>query len=238
MLPFVFIQGMMVFCKLWPVRVSLQTLWFLAITLLLFLIPGWVTKSFDAIFIQDEIPTLAFRTGIVVYLAGMACFPSVLGLAALMQQAIQLSPMSEPFLQRYFTIRRSLNSFILLIGGVIGLGSLTTGGLQNALQAHDASAAFPPEVTFVYGAYFSLSLSVFSLPIAWMLQLKGNVYLNHYLPMRTLDDNNWAETCALREQAREWLNLKRNPLTQIRANLGSLAPFLGGLLSYLLPGGG
>ncbi|MEO0373917.1 MAG: hypothetical protein AAF329_04690 [Cyanobacteria bacterium P01_A01_bin.17] len=184
-LPFVFLQGVRELGKLRPISPSLHTGWFLALTLILFLIPGWVTKSFDAIFIQDEIPTLAFRTTTAVYLSGLACFSSALGLAALTQQAIELSPTAASFLQHYFALRRSLSSFVLLIGGVIGLGTLTTGGLQNALQTHDASAAFPPEVTVVYGAYFSLTLSVLSLPTAWMLLVKGNAYLDQHLPLHS-----------------------------------------------------
>lgn len=214
---------------------SINTVWFLLIFGFLFAVPQLIINNFPEIFSLQRVATLSIRVNIHIALFGLSLLPSFIGLSGMTAAAVTLNPTQEDFVFQYFTLRKSLNGIMTLVGSLVGLGTLATGGLQRALAASIISQPFPQELAILYGTYGSLVLFALSLPIELMLLGQSNQFIESNIPNTSLNMNNWSENYDLRQKARDWLDISKNPLSLLRTNLINLAPLFGGLLSYFLP---
>ena len=242
LLPVALLHGALELKRLYAatsLRFSVNILWFFIVALGLCFVPSAVTRQFHEIFPRQQVATLAIRMDIVNVLCILATLPSFLGLSVLAHTIHKLSPKATNFADRYFDARKSLEGFVFAIGSIVGAGTLATGGLQQTLQAHVEAgftqSSFPPELTFVYGAYYSFVLFVISLPTEMLLHEKGNQFVSQHVSMPPIHSPGWSDSYSLRQQVMGFFGLKSSLSAQVRSSFGKLTPLIGGLIAYLLP---
>ena len=220
---------------------SRRSLFALFILLLLFLLPFGTLAHFPDIFPLVDLPSFELRVNLVTLFCGICAEPIAISLIWLGLAIHQLRPEIDTFPEIYFLAKRDLSGLVGAIGLIIGLGTLTTGALQNALAVLYEefglanNQVFPPILAVVYGAYFSLILVVIYWPLEKALLDRASKYLDIHIPLPPLAAANWSERHSLRQQAATWLGLETALLTP-RSALVIFTPLLSGLLAYLLPG--
>ncbi|MEO0836715.1 MAG: hypothetical protein AAFY16_12220, partial [Cyanobacteria bacterium J06642_3] len=127
-----------------------------------------------------------------------------------------------------------------IIGLIIGLGTLATGGLQNALIAFykasgiDTQGVFPSILTVIYGGYFTTILIVLYLNLERSLVKLAKSFIKRCINLRGLWKKSWAEEYEKHKKAEEWLGLT-NPWINVKSILLVFTPLVGGLISYIIP---
>ncbi|MEA5448572.1 hypothetical protein VB780_08355 [Leptolyngbya sp. CCNP1308] len=234
--------GMSVFLKLGKTLPKIEFInltWFLIALMLSLGVQFYFFREFDFIFPSQEVATLRVRVDAIVISSILAFIPLAIALGYLAISVDKLNPNAVLFTEKYFLFRDYLFLITFFISLLIGLGTLATGAYQHTLQVHaDAGFIkdpFPPGLTVIYGAYFSLILIILYLPIELMLSQKGWEYIHLNFPIPSEKPEEWANSYDCRAKAEEWLNLKKQPFSSLSSNLVILTPLLSGLTSYLLP---
>ena len=217
-----------------------QLLFALCILLGLFFLPYVVMANFPDIFPATDLPTFEFRVNTVTLFCGVCATPAAISLLLLHRSIQSLDPHNPQFTTAYFQARSHLNGLLGAIALIISLGTLTTGALQNALAALYAEFGigndnvFPPVLTAVYGAYFSVILVLLYWPIEKALVDAGWRFLDNHIPLPALTSEIWSTVQTKRQQTITWLSLDKS-LLSLKSSLTILTPLIGGLLAYLLP---
>lgn len=239
-LPLCAIYGFSCLQKLRISRFSASSLGSLAILLILFFVPYLMMGNFPDVFPEADLPSFRLRVGIIVLFCGMCATPAAVSIALLNSYIQTLSPQKADFLNEYFKVRNQLDGLFGTIGLIIGVGTLATGGLQNALAAfYKASGVitegiFPPIHTVVYGGYFSVILILLYVPLEKSMEELARSFIELHIQLPNLDSDSWTSVYEKRKKAEEWLKLT-TPLLNIKSGLAVLTPLVGGLISYIIP---
>jgi hypothetical protein len=242
-LPLCALYGTMVAVRLriWSRRYKGRSLFSLSLLFVLFFLPYTTLSHFPEILPPVDLPTFELRVNIVTLFCNLCAVPAAISLLLLHPAIKRLDPDSPQFLPAYFQNRTQLNGLLTAFALIIGLGTLTTGALQNALTAlytefniGSQGNTFPSILTAVYGGYFSLILLLLYWPLERALAEVGQQFLDSRIPLPQLTSDQWKDLHDKRQQARSWLNLDKS-LLNLQSSLTILTPLASGLLSYLLP---
>lgn len=241
-LPLCALYGVIVAIRLraWRRKHTGQLLLALSTLLVLFFLPYITLANFPDIFPPTDLPTFELRVNTVTLFCGLCTTPAAISLLLLHRCIQALDPNHQRFTTDYFQTRAYLNGLLGVIALTIGLGTLTTGALQNALVTLYAEFGignenvFPPILTAVYGAYFSFILVLLHWSIERALVDAGEQFLDIHIPLPALTSEAWSTMQTKRQKTITWLGLDK-ALLSLRSGLTILTPLIGGLLSYLLP---
>lgn len=211
----------------------------LSILVFMFFIPSIIMGKFRGGPPDYNLDSFQSKVNLVVLLSGISALPAIINLAYLNSYIKKLSPWQPDFLEEYFKVKKQLEVLLGIVGLIIGLGTLATGGLQNALTVFLAASgntvrAFPPIFTIIYGGYFTTILIVLYLNLERSLVRLAESFIRRHINLRRLWEKSWAEEYEKRKKAEEWLGLT-SPWINIKSVLLVFTPLIGGLISYILP---
>ncbi len=244
-LPLCFIYGCLSFRELnWsilkkveyliPFLISLSTLVFM------FFLPSIIMYKFREGTPDYDLDSFQFKVRLVVFFSGIGVLPAIINLAFLNSYIKKICPRKDNFLEEYFKVKKKLEVLIGIVGLIIGLGTLATGGLQNALTVFLKASEnieqlpFPRIFTIVYGGYFTTILIALYLNLERSLVKLAESFIKRHINLPRLSDKSWAETYEKRKQVEEWLGLT-SPWINIKSILLVFTPLIGGLISYIIP---
>lgn len=196
--------------------------------------------NFPEVFPKADLPSFKLRIDLVVVFFGICTTPAAISIILLSSYIKTLSPRRTDFPTEYFKVRDRLDGLLGSIGLIIGLGTLATGGLQNALAAYYkasgtvAEGVFPPILTLIYGGYFSTILIVIYVFIERSMAELAKSFIDLHMQVLSLDSESWDSAYEKRKKAEEWLKLT-TPWINAKSGLAVFTPLVGGLISYILP---
>jgi|GEM_PF-5653751 len=239
-LPLCAIYGFLCIQKLRKNRFSASSVWSLAILLILFFIPSITMGNFPEVFPKADLPSFKLRIDLIVLFCGVCATPAAISITLLNSYIQTLSPQKFDFPNEYFKVRDQLDGLLGSIGLIIGLGTLATGGLQNALAAYYkasgivAKGVFPPILTVVYGGYFSVILILLYVSLERSTVELAKSFIDLHVQVPNLDSDSWVSAYEKRKKAEEWLKLT-TPWINVKSGLAVFTPLIGGLISYIIP---
>jgi hypothetical protein len=134
-------------------------------------------------------------------------------------------------------LRRSLEHFIVFLGAMIGLGTLAKGASRHTFVATGGSPSdFPPEFILLHGAFFTGLLALVYIPTYTRLNAAGSELLDSLFPLSApeFDVKKVSEWQANRKSLEELLQVKSDPLQNLRASVAILTPLASSTISILL----
>lgn len=145
------------------------------------------------------------------------------------------SPRSDRIAE-YRLLQQHLQTFLSILGIMVGLLALATGALRNALISYDAALAesFPALIVICYGIYYTLLLALIYLPTFLALRKVGRRLCDEYSPLPSPDDANWNELYKKRQNLEELLQLNVGARKRLQSSIAVFAPLLSGLIAVLL----
>ncbi|MEO0848944.1 MAG: hypothetical protein AAFY50_21320 [Cyanobacteria bacterium J06648_1] len=209
------------------------------ILLTLFFYPSIITDKFAEVFPKHNLPSFEFRVNFIVLFSGLCALPAIMGITILNSYIQRISSNNNNFLKEYFKAKEQLDVLLGIVGLIIGLGTLATGGLQNALTAfYKASGSniqgvFPPILTVIYGGYFTTILIVLYLNLEISLVELAKSFIEQQIELPEVQEKSWVEEYKKRKKVEEWLGLT-NPWINIKSILLIFTPLAGGLISYII----
>lgn len=212
----------------------------LSVLLILFFMPPILMAQFPRVFPAVNLPSFEIRVNVITLLAGLSLVPAATSLVLMSKSIENLTPGKPNFPKEYLRLKEQLEILPGIIGLVIGLGTLTTGGLQNALTAlyqeigADLDGAFPPILTVLYGSYFTTILLIMYLSLSRSLTALAKSFIELHVKLPELSSDLWIPEYEKYKQAEEWLQLS-NSWVNLRSSLAILTPLIGGLMSYVIP---
>lgn len=134
----------------------------------------------------------------------------------------------------YLGLREQLLRFLTILGTMVGLVTLATGGLRNALLAMGTSAKdFPSELVLVYGLYFTALLAVTYAPTYVTLTSVGRRLRDKLCEFPSPESGSWADWHSNRKSVEEMLKLQVGAKENYQSVAAILAPLAGSVLSIL-----
>lgn len=239
-LPLCAIYGLLCIQKLRRNRFSVSSIFSLAILLILFLIPYVIMGSFPQVFPTADLPSFKFRIDLIVLFCGICATPAAISITLLDSYIQKLSPQRVNFPSEYFKVKDHLDGLLGAIGVIIGLSTLATGGLQNALAAFykvsgtATKGVFPPILTVVYGGYFSIVLLLLYVSLERAILRSARLFIDQHIQMPNLDSDSWPSAYEKYKKAEEWLKLT-TPWVNVKSGVAIFTPLVSGLISYIIP---
>jgi hypothetical protein len=138
--------------------------------------------------------------------------------------------------EEYLKFHRELQRFLSILGITVGLTTLATGGLRNALIAFGMDASFFPQtVVLAFGAYYTLLIALVYIPVYNYLMDAGRKIRDSRVPglfSKTLDE--WGTSYKVRTDLEAILQLHYTPQQQLQTAVAILAPLLSSIIALLL----
>jgi len=136
----------------------------------------------------------------------------------------------------YIYLRESLQRLLRVVGAAIGLSTLSTGTLQQALvQNSGGSRAFPSELVLLWGAGATVLVMLAYVPAYLSLRGLGHGLIARLLPMPALGSSAWFDWDAKRKSLSAFLQLHQNLLDRLQSGIFILAPLLSAAVSVAIP---
>jgi hypothetical protein len=146
------------------------------------------------------------------------------------------SPPSKEDIERFVALRNALQQFLLVGSTVIGLTTLATGVLRNALLTNGLNPTrFPPELVLLYGAFFTAVIALAYVPAYKALVGTGRRMVQLVLPMPEPGTPTFGTWYSARKLLLEFLQLEVSVGDRLRAGIIVLAPLTSALLSIAIP---
>lgn len=117
---------------------------------------------------------------------------------------------------------------------MIGSTTLSIGALRNAMIAARLGYDLPVEHVLLYGFMMTLLLAVIYVPVDVTLTKRAQELVDRVrpVPVDRFPEQTWVSD---RERLAALLQLQRRPLDTFRSLLAVFAPFIGSLVSILIP---
>src|SRR5713101_1471819 len=205
---------------------------------LFFSLPSAVPRS---LFLSDGYWPLAHHSAKVLVFAVAAFLTSLLAVVGMLLVRSATAGLfadegeTDGDLVRYLGLRDYAENFLLILGGMIGMATLSLGALRKAVLAVGYSVeAFPAVLVLAYGAYFTFLVALIYLPVFAALRETGFRFLNQSYPFQSVTASTWIEQCGKRQTLEKVLRLEGTAEQSLRSGLAILAPLVGGGVSVLL----
>jgi hypothetical protein len=137
----------------------------------------------------------------------------------------------------YLLLRKRIQSFILVLGAILSLGTVARAALRHALLKEGVSRdQFPPETILMFGAYFTTLLALAYVPTYQRLLQVGELLSDRLaapvgptLDQAALDAWNSKQKCC-----DELLQLNTNVVENVRTQVSIMGPAVTSALSLLM----
>jgi hypothetical protein len=120
-----------------------------------------------------------------------------------------------------------------ILGATVGLATLATGALRNALVAAGVQGV-SATLVLAYGAGYTAMLAIVYVPAYLSMQAAGRRILESYLPMQLPDSPTYDEYQQTRRAWEDLLQLKVGPADSFRIGTAVLAPIVTALITVLV----
>jgi hypothetical protein len=205
---------------------------------LLFSLPAAVPRT---LYLSEGYWPLAHHSTKVMVFAVVAFLTSLLAVVGLLLVRSATSSLftdkdeTDRDLVQYLGLRDYAENFLLILGGMIGIATISLGALRKALLAVGYSGeAFPAVLVLAYGAYFTLLVALIYLPVFVALRETGLRLLNQIYPVLPVTSSTWTEQFTKRQALERALRLEATAEQSLRSGVAILAPLIGGGVSVLL----
>jgi hypothetical protein len=129
--------------------------------------------------------------------------------------------------------RRALLQSGSILGAAVGLVTLASGALRNALDAAD-KPSFSATMVLVYGAGFTAMLALVYVPAYLSMQAAGRRLLEASAPLQLPDSPTFDANQKTRGAFEELLQLKVGPRDSFKIATAVLAPIVTGVVSVII----
>lgn len=153
---------------------------------------------------------------------------------ALLENFRNSEDIEEDSILLFLDLHKYLRRFLGIAGIIIGIATLSTGALGNARMAIEPNVDTTPEITIIYGAFFSGLLALAYLPTYLTFQAKGRVICETIFPMPSPKSERWDNWFVKQTALAKLLKLEINARDSFEAGVSILAPLFGGVISFLL----
>jgi hypothetical protein len=138
----------------------------------------------------------------------------------------------------FLQYRDYLQRFLSIAGAILGLTTLATGALRNALITYGVDPTyFPSELVLGYGLYYSALLALTYAPTYASMIRVGRLIRDALCPLPSSDTQAWRDWYSNRRILDDMLKLQIGARESLPAGVAILAPLGGSVLSVLLGGG-
>jgi hypothetical protein len=136
----------------------------------------------------------------------------------------------------YGHLRVSLQRLLRLLGAGVGLSTLSTGALQQALVENSRlSTPFPSQLILLWGAGATVLVMLAYVPAYLSLQDLGRGLINRVLPMPAFGSSDWFDWDAKRKTMSAYLQLDQSLLDRLESGIFILAPLLSAAVAVAVP---
>ncbi|MEM7125690.1 MAG: hypothetical protein AAF702_05155 [Chloroflexota bacterium] len=199
----------------------------------------YATGSGSFSFVESPLAYHWIRMSILMTLGLATVAPAVTGIWYVSRTASQIASQSRihnEHIEALVWLRVRLQWYITVLGIVVGLVTLATGALRNAILAFDPiqKTTFTVEIVLVYGGLFTLLLAFVYVPVHQSLLRVGRYVRDEAFPINSLSRSNWDEWFSRRNDFEELLHLKSNSYESFQTGVLILGPLLTGLVAILL----
>jgi len=215
-----------------------------------FKFPGIAKTGFKHIPSGDEWP-LTHHTLKLPVLLGVALLVGVVALIGMWIVGLALdalgrdTPVGAGDIGRFLGLRTDLNALLAVAGTIIGLGTLATGALRQAILAANnepffkkhpqLQLEFDPVYVLAYGLFFTGLLAIAFAPTFVAMREAGTRLRDHAYPMVAPSDPSFREVNERRRALEELLQVNVSATATFKASVAILAPLAGSLVALLLP---
>ncbi|MBV9211921.1 MAG: hypothetical protein JOZ52_14865 [Acidobacteria bacterium] len=176
---------------------------------------------------------------------GLIAAIAVINMLLIQAASYSVSGSTETQIKTYLSLRSELHTQLFFLGVIIGLATLATGALRNAILAAEnrepatpdkakKRRAYPAELVLLYGLYYTMLLAFAYVPVYLrMLEVGGDIRNSLY----SISASSLADPSSLqnnREAIGKLLMLGTDPLTSLQAGVAILAPLASSIIAVLL----
>lgn len=193
---------------------------------------------------QWPLPHHTLKISVLVSLGFVVGLTAIVGLwligIAFHRMALVRARPTSDVVERFLRLRDELNLLLAVVGVIVGLGTLSTGALRNAVlvQRHHHAVfpllKFPPEYVLMFGLYYSGLLAVAYLPTYLALRRAGEHLREEAFPLVSPSSENFSERLAQRNAFGRLLQLDVSASSSFKAAVAIFTPLAGSLVGLVL----
>jgi hypothetical protein len=136
----------------------------------------------------------------------------------------------------YRHLRDSLQRLLRLVGAAVGLSTLSTGALLQALAENSPqSTSVSSQLVLLWGAGATVLVMLAYVPAYLSLRALGQGLITRVLPMPALGSSDWFDWEAKRKSLSAYLQLDQNLLDRLESGIFILAPLLSAAATVAVP---
>ena len=187
------------------------------------------------LYARPRLLALQVVAGLLVLLPGLLAI-WLLALAFARDDPLRDKPAAPPGLERvraFLDQRAALLRSGSLLGATIGLATLASGALRNALIAADRDS-FSATMVLAYGAFFTALLALVYVPAYQCMQSAGRRLLEAAAPEELPDSPTYGTYKTTRAAFEDVLQVKVGPADSFRIATAVLAPLVSGVITVLV----
>jgi hypothetical protein len=207
--------------------------------LLLFIFPQFA----GTVLVQLEPLPLEYADTKMLFLMLIGFFAAALPLCigiwltqAAIDDAFPKAKQTERVINDYIRLRDYLQQFLVILGALLSVFTLTSAALRSVALASRATveSRYPPVFLLILGAYYTLLIAIVYFPAYRSLVSFGLRLLDIYFPLPSPGSNDWAETYSKRKQLEELLELKQMGAQRFITSITVLGPFVSSIFALLI----
>jgi hypothetical protein len=135
-------------------------------------------------------------------------------------------------LTHFLQLRDELNVLLAIVGAIVGLGTLATGALRNAVVA--VGVRFPSQYVLIFGLYYSALIALAYAPSYVAMRAAGEAIRERSAPLVSPLDPTFADVVAKRKTLDELMQLNLSATSSFKAGVAILTPLAGSLVALLI----
>jgi hypothetical protein len=152
---------------------------------------------------------------------------------------------TEVDVKEYVRLRQTLTTALAAVAAIVGLGTLATGALRNAILALNSYATkdttpfeFDEQYVLVYGLFFTGLLAISFLPSFFAMRSAGIRIREASLPLLPPTDKDFGARVDARKSLDEFLQIAVSATASFKTSVAILTPLATALVGLLLPKAG
>jgi hypothetical protein len=184
------------------------------------------------------LPHHSLRLGVLSAFALVVALGAIVGvwLTGLRLQAI-LSKSEDrvdaSIVKTFLSLQRDLNTMLAIAGGIIGLATLATGALRNAVLV--VHLKFDAYYLLLYGLYFTGVLAVAYAPSYVAMRAAGARIRDRAFPLPDPEKAAFFDVVTKRKSFDELIQLNLSASATFKAGVAIFTPLASGLIALLIP---
>jgi hypothetical protein len=203
--------------------------------------PGRLSNALDKLPRGSEWPVPNYELKIGVFEA-LGFFVGISGVVTMWIVGLTFKKLEQTAdrskrLVEFVTRRDELNTLLTIIGVIVGLGTLATGALQNAISTlHDhypSQTQFPREYVLIFGLYYSALLALAYAPCYVAMRNAGEKLKDAFFG-KLASSPDAVDAMTKRRSLDDLLQLNVSASSSFKAGVAILTPLAGSLVGLLI----